>query len=56
MTESAGDTRKIQDGTDVSAEPDELEVDDLPATSDPESFDDDHQLGGVGGESPGGAG
>lgn len=46
----------LREGTDVQADPDDLEPDERPATSDPAEFTDDQALGGVGGESPGGAG
>ncbi len=47
---------RLREGTDVQADPDDLEPDERPATSDPAEFTDDQALGGVGGESPGGAG
>jgi hypothetical protein len=61
MTEPAAPTPPPLDDTDVKVDPDDLErgdaePDDLPATSDPDSFTDDAALGGVGGASPGGAG
>ena len=48
------DTAPVLDGTDVSADPADLEVDDRPATTDPEQLTDDGALGGAGGQ--GGAG
>ena len=48
------DTAPVLDGTDVSADPDDLDVQDLPATSDPEQLTDEGRLGGAGGQ--GGAG
>jgi hypothetical protein len=48
------DTAPVLDGTDVSADPDDLEVGDRPATTDPEQLTDEGQLGGAGGH--GGAG
>ena len=49
------DTAPVLDGTDVSADPADLETTDVPATSDPEQMTDgDDELGGVGGQ--GGAG
>ena len=47
------DTAPVLDGTDVSADPDDLETE-LPATSDPGQMTDDGDLGGTGGQ--GGAG
>ena len=47
------DSAPVLDGTDVSADPADLETPDLPATSDPEQLTDD-ELGGVAGQ--GGAG
>ncbi len=47
------DTAPVLDGTDVSADPADLETSDVPATSDPEQLTDD-DLGGVAGQ--GGAG
>ncbi len=47
------DTAPVLDGTDVSADPEALDTQDLPATSDPEQRTDD-DLGGVAGQ--GGAG
>ena len=52
--EAAPDSAPVLDGTDVSADPDDLETDDLPATSDPEQLTDGGELGGAGGA--GGAG
>ena len=49
------DTAPVLDGTDVSADPADLDTDDVPATSDPEQMTDgDDELGGVAGQ--GGAG
>ena len=48
------DTAPVLDGTDISADPADLEVDDRPATTDPEQLTDDGALGGAGGQ--GGAG
>ena len=47
------DTAPVLDGTDVGADPADLDAD-TPATSDPEQMTDDGELGGVGGQ--GGAG
>ena len=48
------DTAPVSEGTDVSADPADLEVEDRPATTDPEQLTDDGALGGAGGQ--GGAG
>jgi len=56
MGEPQREVPQVQDGTDVQADPDDLEIDERPATSDPTAFTDDQELGGVGGGSPGGAG
>ena len=48
------DTAPVFEGTDISADPEALETDDLPATSDPEELTDEGRLGGAGGQ--GGAG
>jgi hypothetical protein len=48
------DTAPVLDGTDVGADPADLEVEDRPATSDPEQLTEDDDLGGVAGQ--GGAG
>ncbi len=48
------DSAPVLDGTDISADPADLEVDDRPATTDPEQLTDDGALGGAGGA--GGAG
>lgn len=56
MTEPPRDAAQIQHGTDIEVDPENLGTDDPPATSDPEAFTDDSRLGGVGGDSPGGAG
>jgi len=56
MTEPQHDVPRVQEGTDVQVDPEDVETDDLPATSDPAAFTDDQALGGVGGGSPGGAG
>ena len=45
---------QVFEGTDISVDPDELEVEDRPATSDPDELSDDGRLGGAGGQ--GGAG
>ena len=47
------DTAPVLDGTDVSADPADLETE-PPATSDPDQMTDDGDLGGTGGQ--GGAG
>ena len=44
----------VLDGTDVTADPADLEPADRPATSDPEQLTDEGRLGGAGGQ--GGAG
>ena len=44
----------VLDGTDISVDPDNLETDETPATSDPEQLTDGGELGGAGGQ--GGAG
>jgi len=54
--DSPQDDSPLREGTDVQADPDNLEPDERPASSDPAEFTDDQALGGVGGESPGGAG
>lgn len=56
MTEPQQGVPQVPDGTDVRADPENLEVEQPPATSDPAAFTDDQELGGVGGGSPGGAG
>ena len=48
------DTAPVLDGTDVSADPADLETPDVPATSDPDEMTGDEDLGGVAGQ--GGAG
>ena len=48
------DTAPVLDGTDVGADPANLDVEDRPATTDPEQLTDDGALGGAGGQ--GGAG
>jgi hypothetical protein len=53
-TDQPSETAPVLDGTDVSADPDDLEVEDRPATTDPEQLTDDGALGGAGGQ--GGAG
>ena len=53
-TNQQSDTAPVLDGTDVSADPADLETADVPATSDPEQMTDDEALGGVAGQ--GGAG
>ena len=53
-TSEQSDTAPVLDGTDVSADPDDLEVEDRPATTDPEHLTDDGAMGGAGGQ--GGAG
>jgi hypothetical protein len=52
-TSAPSDTAPVLDGTDVSADPEALDTQDVPATSDPEQLTDD-ELGGVAGT--GGAG
>ena len=42
------------DGTDVTIDPQDLDVDEKPATTDPEELTDEGRLGGAGGQ--GGAG
>jgi hypothetical protein len=54
-TNQQSDTAPVLDGTDVSADPADLDATETPATSDPEQMTDgDNELGGVGGQ--GGAG
>ena len=53
MTEP-DDTAPVLDGTDITADPADLEVEERPATSDPEQLTDEGRLGGAGGQ--GGAG
>ncbi len=48
------DSAPVLGGTDISADPDDLDVQDKPATSDPEELTDEGRLGGAGGQ--GGAG
>ena len=50
------DTPQVLEGTDISADPNDLEVpeEDKPATTDPEELTDDGHMGGAGGQ--GGAG
>ncbi len=48
------DSPQVFEGTDISVDPEELEVEDKPATTDPEELTDDGELGGAGGT--GGAG
>ncbi len=48
------DSAPVLDGTDISADPDDLDTDERPATSDPEALTDEGRLGGAGGA--GGAG
>ena len=48
------DSAPVLDGTDISADPADLESADTPATSDPEELTDGGELGGAGGQ--GGAG
>ncbi len=52
-TNQQSDTAPVLDGTDVSADPADLDATETPATSDPEQMTDD-ALGGVAGQ--GGAG
>ena len=58
MTQPADQNRTddapVLDGTDITADPQDLETDDHPATSDPEQLTDEGRLGGAGGA--GGAG
>jgi hypothetical protein len=56
MTEPQHDVPQVLESADVQVDPEDVETDDLPATSDPAAFTDDQALGGVGGRSPGGAG
>ena len=51
---SPDQTPPVLEGTDISADPDDLDVQDKPATSDPEALTDEGRLGGAGGQ--GGAG
>ena len=53
MTQS-DDTTPVLSGTDISADPQDLETSETPATSDPEQLTDGGELGGAGGQ--GGAG
>jgi hypothetical protein len=48
------DSPPLGDGTDITAEGQDLESADTPATSDPDEMEGDGSLGGAGG--PGGAG
>ncbi len=48
------DSPQVFEGTDISVDPKDLDVQDTPATSDPEQLTDDGKLGGAGGQ--GGAG
>ena len=48
------DSPQVFEGTDISVDPDELEIGDKPASTDPEELTDDGRLGGAGGQ--GGAG
>ena len=48
------DTPQVLDGTDITADPQDLEPEHKPATTDPEELTDDGRLGGAGGA--GGAG
>lgn len=59
MTQPDDAPTTIEDGTDISAEPDDLAdlgSADTPATSDPDQMTDDGEMGGTGGENAGGAG
>ncbi|MEX2291212.1 MAG: hypothetical protein WD794_12905 [Mycobacteriales bacterium] len=47
-------TPQVSEGTDITADPDNLETEDRPASTDPEQLTDDGRLGGVAGT--GGAG
>jgi hypothetical protein len=48
---------EVVEGTDISVDgPDAASGTEKPATSDPDQFVDDGELGGTGGPSPGGAG
>ena len=51
---SPEDTAPVLDGTDVTVDPQDLDVDERPATSDPDELTDEGRLGGAGGQ--GGAG
>ena len=55
-SDASADTAPVLSGTDVTADPDDLDTDtdEVPATSDPEQLTDDADLGGAGGQ--GGAG
>ena len=48
------DSAPVLDGTDISADPADLDTTETPATTDPEQLTDDGELGGAGGQ--GGAG
>jgi hypothetical protein len=48
------DNPPVFDGTDISADPEDLETEERPATTDPEQMTDGGRLGGAGGQ--GGAG
>jgi len=52
-SDASADTAPVLSGTDVTADPDDLDTDEVPATSDPEQLT-DADLGGAGGQ--GGAG
>ena len=56
MTQPDDDTPQVLEGTDITADPGDLEVaeDEKPATTDPDEMTGDGSLGGAGG--PGGAG
>jgi hypothetical protein len=48
------DSPQVFEGTDISVDPEKLDVEDKPATTDPEELTDDGRLGGAAGQ--GGAG
>ena len=54
MTQPEDQPPQVLEGTDVSADPEDLEVEDRPATSDPEQHTEQAELGGTAGQ--GGAG
>ncbi len=56
MTQPDDAPTTIEDGTDITADPADLDSADTPATSDPDQMTDDGDLGGTGGEGAGGAG
>jgi hypothetical protein len=50
------DAPQMVEGTDISVDESGAATGDTPATSDPDEYVDDGDLGGTGGPSPGGAG